>query len=143
MYPLSVLFYNRQESLSDKLIRRLGGVHYTHVAIQVGEAVAHIATGEYAKWTTRKVYDKVLGFPATELCLGYHQGNLTDLHAQLPLACPGRATIVRTLWHHFVVGGMHPGCTQLSCALLRFMNYDVPDIPNPDTLKEYLCAHYY
>lgn len=142
MYPLSVLFYDRQATLADKLIRRLGSVKHTHVALQIGDTIAHVAVGERPKWTTRYVYDKVLGHPATELCLGYYQGNLTDLYAHVPVACPHRATIVKTLWHHFVVGGMHPGCTQLSCALLRFMNYDVPDIPNPDTLLEYLCARY-
>ena len=142
MYPLSVLFYDRQATLADKLIRRLGGVKHTHVALQIGDTIAHVAVGEYPKWTTRYVYDKVLGYPATELCLGYYQGNLTDLYAHAAEACPRRATIGRTLWHHYVVGGMHPGCTQLSCALLRFMNYDVPDIPNPDTLLEYLTCSF-
>ena len=142
MHPLtvSVLFYDRQATLADRLIRMLGGVKHTHVAIQVGEAIAHVAVGERPKWVTRTVYDKVLGYPATELCLGYYQGNLPDLHAHASEACPHRATIVRTLWHHFVVGGMHPGCTQLSCALLRFLDYNVPDIPNPDTLLEYLTC---
>jgi len=142
MYPLTLLLYDRQVTLADKLIRRLGGVTYTHVALQIGDTIAHVAVGERPKWTTRSVYDKVLGNPAKELCLGTYQGNLTNLFAHVAAACPHRASIVKTLWHHFVVGGMHPGCTQLVCSCLRFMGHPVPDIPNPDTLLEYLTCLY-
>ena len=36
MHPLtvSVLFYDRQATLADRLIRMLGGVKHTHVAIR-------------------------------------------------------------------------------------------------------------
>lgn len=138
MYPLRVLGYSTGNALPDRLIRLLGDVTHTHVALQVGEAVAHVAVGDTPKWVTRRTYDKVLGNPETELYLGTFQGNLTNLHAHLFEVSTQRATIWRTLWHHYIVGGMHPGCTQLTCALLQFINYDVPMIPNPDTLLEYL-----
>ena len=138
MYPLSVLFYDSGDRLPDRLIRRLGGVKHTHVALQVGEAVAHVAVGQAPKWVTRRSYDKTLGPPATELSLGMTDVNLTDLYAHLFEAHPQRATIVKVLWHHFVVGGIAPGCTKLTAQLLRFLNHNVPDIPNPDTLLEYL-----
>ena len=139
MYPLSVLFYNRVTHWPGRLVRLLGGCEYTHVAIQVGEAVAHVGWGSPPKWTTRQSYDRLEGTPALELSLGTTDVNLTDLFDYLPEACPRPVTIRSVMWEYYVLRRTPLCCTSTCVALLNFMNKQTPtDIVKPDTLVEYL-----
>ena len=144
MHSLKVLFYDRVDTWPGRLVRYLGGSRYTHVALQVDQAVAHVGWGDPPKWTTRRSYDKCEGLPALELSLPDVEVNLANLYDYLSEACPRPVTIRSVMLEYYLLRRVPLCCTSTCVALLNFMNKPLPpDIAKPDTLVEYLKWHCY
>lgn len=139
MHTLKVLFWDQSHTKPGRLVRWLGKQQYTHVAVQVGPAVAHIGRGMAPRWARRESIDRLEGRPCLELSLGEVEVNLTDLYDVLYEACPHPVTIRSVLWDVYVRRRTPVGCVSVAASLLRSCGFNIsPTIYKPDTLLECL-----
>ena len=139
MYSLRLLAWNDTNSRPAKLVRLLGRQYYTHVALQVGSAVAHVGIGKPAKWTSRSAIERTMGTPSLDLSLGVAEVNVTELNGMLAEACPRTPTILSGIWNWLTFREVPGSCVKMTRHLLAQMGTNVPDhITKPDALVRYL-----
>lgn len=139
MHSLSVLFYDQSHTKPGRLIRWLGKQQYTHVAVQIGPAVAHTPLNKAPRWCRRDSIDKLEGRPCLELSLGDVDVNLTEVYDVLHEACPHPVTIRSVLLAHFTPWRTPVGCVTIAVDLLRYCGFNISrSIYKPDTLLECL-----